>query len=638
MRRTVTVIAAAALALGAFVSAGLPATAATRHPLGNEPSWVKAANRRGAVASSDSVPLRVVLQTRNAAAATAVADAVSNPKNASYRKYLTAAQYRARFAPTAASVDAVLEVAALTRSLRRLRARQPPVRLGGRYRRAGEQGVRRALLEVRGAGQGAARARLDRVGSRPSWRPRVAGVVGLDESVAAHHAEHDRRTRPEGAAVGRASATRRRARSTGPRSWPTDQPPLGGGYPDVLPVGAVRPARRRSCARPTASRMRSARGDDGHGVRVGIVDAYASPTIFADTHEYSARNDPTHVLQASQFSQVILPGVFKNRRRSCGRAGLVRRGDARRRGRPRDGTGREHRLRGRRSRATTTSSTSRSNKLVDDELVDLVSNSYGDLGEDISPDSVDGVRRDRQPGRGHGHRPLLLVRRLRRRVDEPRPQPETDFSASSNHVTAVGGTSLGVAADGKTVVEQGWSTTVVSQDPEGRRGPRRPPGDFLYGAGGGTSRLYREPGYQKGVVPDALAKAWSNHPGRVVPDISMVGDPNTGMLIGQTQTFSDGRLLRPVPDRRHEPLVAAVRGRDGRGRPGRGLLPRLRQPAAVQPVRHQGVQRREAGTEDGGRPSQLRQQRERRRRVRHVGPHLRRRGRHACTSPRATTT
>jgi len=67
-----------------------------------------------------------------------------------------------------------------------------------------------------------------------------------------------------------------------------------------------------------------------------------------------------------------------------------------------------------------------------------------------------------------------------------------------------------------------------------------PPGDFLYGSGGGTSTLYSEPFYQHGVVPDALAFAHSNHRGRVVPDVAMLGDPNTGMLIGQTQTFSDG--------------------------------------------------------------------------------------------------
>ena len=29
--------------------------------------------------------------------------------------------------------------------------------------------------------------------------------------------------------------------------------------------------------------------------------------------------------------------------------------------------------------------------------------------------------------------------------------------------------------------------------------------------------------------------------GRVVPDISMVGDPNSGMIVGETQTFPNGR-------------------------------------------------------------------------------------------------
>jgi len=42
------------------------------------------------------------------------------------------------------------------------------------------------------------------------------------------------------------------------------------------------------------------------------------------------------------------------------------------------------------------------------------------------------------------------------------------------------------------------------------------------------------------VVPEKLAKANGGKPARVVPDVSLVGDPNTGMLIGQTQTFPDG--------------------------------------------------------------------------------------------------
>jgi subtilase family serine protease len=65
---------------------------------------------------------------------------------------------------------------------------------------------------------------------------------------------------------------------------------------------------------------------------------------------------------------------------------------------------------------------------------------------------------------------------------------------------------------------------------------------YLYGAGGGASRLFAEPDWQKGVVPASIAQpsGWSppySFAGRAVPDISAVGDPNTGMLIGQTQSF-----------------------------------------------------------------------------------------------------
>jgi subtilase family serine protease len=43
-------------------------------------------------------------------------------------------------------------------------------------------------------------------------------------------------------------------------------------------------------------------------------------------------------------------------------------------------------------------------------------------------------------------------------------------------------------------------------------------------------------------VRDALAKQnqTGKNRGRVVPDISMDGDPNTGFLVGETQTFPDG--------------------------------------------------------------------------------------------------
>jgi subtilase family serine protease len=139
---------------------------------------------------------------------------------------------------------------------------------------------------------------------------------------------------------------------------------------------------------------------------------------------------------------------------------------------------------------------------VSKSLAQIVSNSYGDLGEDIAPDVADlGV-------------------------------PSPDFSASSQWVTAVGGTTLGIGADGCKSFETGWETgTSILTD-----GVWTPPGPgaCVYGSGGGTSRLFPEPWHQQGVVPDALARhnQTGSNRGRVVPGISMLADLGTGMLIG----------------------------------------------------------------------------------------------------------
>ena len=52
----------------------------------------------------------------------------------------------------------------------------------------------------------------------------------------------------------------------------------------------------------------------------------------------------------------------------------------------------------------------------------------------------------------------------------------------------------------------------------------------LYGAGGGDSRVFAEPSYQSS-LPGTM---------RHVPDVAALGDPQTGYLVGQTQSFPDG--------------------------------------------------------------------------------------------------
>ncbi len=67
----------------------------------------------------------------------------------------------------------------------------------------------------------------------------------------------------------------------------------------------------------------------------------------------------------------------------------------------------------------------------------------------------------------------------------------TDWPASSPFVTAVGGTSLAVDAANNYLFETGWGTTTSSWT--GTAWSPTPPGAWLYGGGGGVSRIFAEP-------------------------------------------------------------------------------------------------------------------------------------------------
>jgi subtilase family serine protease len=101
--------------------------------------------------------------------------------------------------------------------------------------------------------------------------------------------------------------------------------------------------------------------------------------------------------------------------------------------------------------------------------------------------------------------------------------------SSDPYATAVGGTTLGIGRTNPRLFETGWSTG-VSAAAKGRWAFQGEQG----AGGGGPSLLWKQPGYQNGVVPGSLAVAPGDRGGlvRTVPDISAVGDPFTGMATG----------------------------------------------------------------------------------------------------------
>lgn len=117
-----------------------------------------------------------------------------------------------------------------------------------------------------------------------------------------------------------------------------------------------------------------------------------------------------------------------------------------------------------------------------------------------------------------------------------------DGGANSPYVTAVGGTTLAVRRHNAYGFETYWGTDVASL-----AGTAWGKSAFQSGGGGGTSQVYAEPGYQTAVVPNRFSRYWEGNPnaqsggtlpGRVVPDVAMLGDPNSGFLMGQTEDFT----------------------------------------------------------------------------------------------------
>jgi len=120
-------------------------------------------------------------------------------------------------------------------------------------------------------------------------------------------------------------------------------------------------------------------------------------------------------------------------------------------------------------------------------------------------------------------------------------QPTLIYPQSDPWVTSVGGTSLAAGPAGQYEWETGWGDRAAELAADGKSWANLP-GSFALGSGGGTSTLFRQPSYQRGVVPAVLSHAHgSAAPMRVVPDIAADADPFTGALVGETVSPGAGQ-------------------------------------------------------------------------------------------------
>ncbi|MEV8614990.1 S53 family serine peptidase [Amycolatopsis sp. NPDC051373] len=196
-------------------------------------------------------------------------------------------------------------------------------------------------------------------------------------------------------------------------------------------------------------------------------------------------------------------------------------------------------------------------RIVDEHLADVASGSFGlpELG--FSPASIapwdpilqqgalEGIGFDFSSGDGGGGG-----------VDD-----DPLFPASDPWSTAVGGTSLAIGADGSVVADYPWGDRLTSINAAGTGYDAPPPGTFRDGSGGGVSRKFPEPAYQKHVVPDSLATHGRTAvAGRVIPDIS--AGAGNGWLIGATGLSDPDAGYEELPEgggtSASAPLVAGL--------------------------------------------------------------------------------
>lgn len=509
-----TALAAHASSATAGVRVGLPDSV---------PDWAVPAAAGTAAPASELVDLAVYLSWRHPDEVTALAEAVSDPASDRYGHYLSARDFRERFAPEKADVDAVADW------LRGegLRVVDVPA---NRHYVAAEGTVARVEAAF---GTGLARYRVgDRTLRGPTSVPSIPalhGVVavgGLDEGGTEMRPDHVTTDEPSPAGFVNAPPC---------SAWwgqrlATELPPAYGAVQPYVPCGYTAAELRSVYDLDGAAR----RGLDGRGQTVAVTDAYASPTIREDADRLSR----THGVQPFGRGQLteVLPAPRPAAQSVHCDAGSW--------------YGEESldieavHLLAPRAKVVYASARDCSNLALDEaittvldgQLAQVVTNSWGSPGEDTGRAQLgafaDTFLQAAIEGIGvvfaSGDNGDQVARRGVRTVD---------FPASAPWVTAVGGTSLGIGAHGERVFETGWGVDRTTLDGGAWTSP---PGQFLYGGGGGTSRVFAQPRYQAHAVPSALSRHFGKRPARTVPDLAMDGDPNTGIIVGVTQAFPDG--------------------------------------------------------------------------------------------------
>jgi subtilase family serine protease len=506
----------------------------------------------GTVAKTSRVSFDLTLALRNVGGMKAFIRQVSTPGTKSFHHYLTLAQAEARYGPTSASISKAeawlrgqgFKVTGLPKTKLYVSASGSAAQVEKAF------GVKLGMYMVHGAKLREAASPLSVPASLGSA---VSGVVGVNQFT----------DTTDLALKGATAAATKPAEA---------EPPPPAGFLNPQPCSAFWGQKKDKVDSPslyapftspqaydicgyTPTQLRGGyklnsmvnNGTDGAGVAIGIVDAYDSPTLLSDAQQYSTLNDPNHPLATAQLVN-FAPATTSNFA-ACGASGWFDEQSL--------DVESEHAM----APGATIGYFGAASCFDADLLaaeneaigsgVSVVSNSWGSPLGELFESQADRTAFDDT---------FMIadttgVSVLFSSGDDGDNFADfgitgPDYPAISPFVTAVGGTTLEVNKNNGRKAEFGWSTgkqtmcAGVATTNCGSATTPTVPLAWNAGGGGGTSFSYLQPFYQAGIVPNALAlknrALFGNQLLRVIPDISLDADAQSGFLIGLTQTFPGG--------------------------------------------------------------------------------------------------
>ncbi|HTS97167.1 MAG TPA: S53 family peptidase [Streptosporangiaceae bacterium] len=530
-------VAAGALTFGSLATATAAQAGTTRRAIAHtHPAWAVAAKRLSSQASG-TVTAKVYLAPSKTAQLATDAAAVSDPGSSQYRHFRTAAEVTKEFAPSAAEISAVRSwLTSSGLSVTRVSAAHPAgayIAVRGSLAAAGKAfGV--SFATYRAPGGQVARAPESAATAPASVASSVLAVAGLDTAK---------------------SQIKPSLPPPGPNYWVAG--PCSSYYGQKIATGKPKAYGSHQSWNVCGYTPKQVRGGygvavsgmSGKGQTVAVVDAYASPTMRADANEF-AKVTGMPKFGPGQYQQYQMKPYTLAGANQCDAPGWYGEETL-------DVESVHDMAPGARVRFVAAASCedpdllAADGAIVTNDLASIVSNSWGEPTSDetlayafdytFELGALEGIGFFFSSGDSGYEGPG---------EDPASPYDQVDYPTSSPYVTSVGGTSLAIGKSDNYEWETSWGTPLDPLAKNGKKWANKLPGKYptYYdgSSGGGVSTIYPQPAYQAGVVPTSLAEqlpdgTTSSTPMRVVPDVSALADPSTGILVGQTTLQPNGK-------------------------------------------------------------------------------------------------